>query len=105
MLCPNFKICRNTTDENICYDCNMLFGSWRGYKGNLSKKSNILCPLCSQVGLGISRPTCNHFICTDCFKILYFGTKTKIIDDNINISEYLDYINSLKICKECNLSK
>lgn len=100
MLCPNAKICENVTKDDICYDCNMLFGSWRGYKGILDKKENILCPACLKYGYGISRPTCNHFICIDCFKILYFGTKTNTIEEN-NICEYLDYINSLKTCKEC----
>lgn len=104
LKCPNNIICNNniSSDIELCLDCNMLFGTWRGNRGILDQK-NTTCPICTKDSLCVTRPNCNHFICIDCFKTLYFTVNTKIIkpEEDINISEYLDYQNSHKRCLEC----
>ena len=77
--CPNYIICNNNIENitlgSICADCNLLFGKWRKKVGILKIKSEKeICPLCSNIDLSICRPDCEHYLCVQCFKILYFGT-------------------------------
>jgi hypothetical protein len=43
----------------------------------MNKKINIVniidCPVCYQIKMGIELPNCNHIICIDCCKSIYFG--------------------------------
>jgi hypothetical protein len=101
--CPNFTVCENNIEDKeiICLHCNMLFGKWRNKKGILQTKHNINCILCSKINVeGISRPDCDHLICTGCFKNIYIVSNGKI--ENENLTEYLDYITMSKKCKLCN---
>ena len=104
--CQNHIICANTVDadKQICFDCNMLFGKWRGNNRILNIIENIKCPLCLRMNTCISRPSCEHFICVDCFKKIYFSKSNYIIKDYDLLSEYLEFENMCKKCFECDMS-
>ena len=103
--CYYFTICNNYAESLLCIDCNMLFGKWRTKKDYLSFKNNIDCSICKQNELCIMRPQCEHFICIQCFKILYFNHKDDKhlinIKPNLKLPEYLEFKSSLKKCNLC----
>lgn len=105
LKCSNHIICNNTVDKDtiLCSDCEMLFGTWRGYKGILPTKKDCLCTVCSKKDLCLSRPDCDHFICSKCFTILYYSCKKEFLieDDNLSLSEKLLLQNNLKKCAVC----
>ena len=101
LICKNYIICQNTSENDFCFDCEMLFGKWRNKNINLT--NNDICTICNKNDTCISRPTCEHFLCTDCFKVLYFGGTNIKLQKNLDVTEYLEYQNSLKICQNCNL--
>lgn len=127
IICPNYIICNNIIRENdiynpdgLCLDCHLLFGKWRNKDGILRLKDKLEpkenCPVCDDKIQNIFRPSCNHFICINCFKKLYFGIELKkplfpYIDkeveywfniENKNINEWMicedikEYINNLE---------
>jgi hypothetical protein len=54
----------------ICNGCEE-FGIFMNKKINMV---NIIdCPVCYQIKMGIELPNCNHIICIDCCKSIYFG--------------------------------
>jgi hypothetical protein len=100
--CTYYIICENDEYINdLCYDCHMLFGSWRGVNTVLDTQDDLQCPLCAKISKCITRPKCDHFICTDCFKKLYYSNEFYIIKEKGNLSEYLAFENSCKKCLEC----
>lgn len=101
--CKNYIICQNNSKNDFCFDCEMLFGKWRN-KNIILKNNEDICTICNSKDKCISRPTCEHILCRNCFKVLYFGGTNYIkIKENLDLTEYLEYQNSLKICKNCNL--
>ena len=82
--CPNNIICSNTIKDNdntydgVCLECYNLFGKWRNKNHILHIKESIeICPLCNNENIVIHRPSCDHFLCIDCFKKFYFGIELK----------------------------
>lgn len=73
--CANFKVCRNYEHKNfsrnkndICQNCDIHIGKWRGGKGNLQFKIIDTCCICYEENLeGVSLPKCQHYICIHCF--------------------------------------
>jgi len=103
LSCRNYIICQNISDKDFCFDCEMLFGKWRNKNINL-KTGEGICTICNSNDVCITRPTCEHILCANCFKILYFGGNNYIkTKDNLDLTDYLEYQNSLKICKNCDL--
>ena len=108
--CRNYIICDNNVDtvNELCFDCNMLFGSWRGCK-NISNNKQDIGTLCFKNDICIRRPKCEHYICKQCFKKLYFASGMYIIKGCLKdkgnqealLSEYIDFENSCKKCFEC----
>ena len=118
--CPNCIICSNTIKDNIyddvCLECYNLFGKWRNKNHILHTKETIeICPLCDNKNIVIQRPSCDHFLCIDCFKKFYFGIELKkpvfpyiereyeywlnfengIMDEWMNGKDVIEYINKL----------
>jgi len=102
MICKNYVICNNQTENDFCYDCEMLFGKWRNKNINLNFKIDN-CTTCElKNNICVSRPTCEHFLCINCFKVLYFGSTNYInLNNDLNLGEYLEYKNFLKKCRIC----
>lgn len=92
LKCPNFIVCKNRVDttydyEGLCMDCYSLFGKWRNFNNSVLKieESEIECPLCKFVDINIKRPNCDHTLCINCFRKLYYGIeleKPKIGDND-----------------------
>jgi len=101
--CCNYVICENICDTNICQDCVMLFGKWRGRKETLDIKEEQICNICNNNGLSVTRPDCEHFLCVKCFKQIYTDPYIDVINNFDILREYLDYNHSIKKCKKCHL--
>ena len=102
MYCKNYIVCTNITESaDICLECEMLFGRWRGNKGSLEIKENEICPVCLKINTCISRPNCDHFVCVECFKILFFESPN-LSQEGDELYNYLEYINRSKKC-DCKL--
>ena len=70
--CPNFEICEHFCDNDLCYTCDMMFGKWNGGKGELVFKQDDCC-ICLENKRCVSYPKCNHFVCIDDFKRMFYG--------------------------------
>lgn len=105
-VCKNYLICSNKSDqeyldahENYCIDCNNLFGKWREKSFTLKFTETLeTCPLCFQKNQKcIKRVDCDHFLCVDCFRLVYYGYH-KIEKPHFPIDgrekEYLDNISN-----------
>ncbi len=100
--CYNYILCENVSDNIICEDCTMLFGKWRGRKENLIIKEEEKCDICHDIGLSVTRPDCEHFLCIKCFKQIYIKPCTlKINSETLN--NYLVYNHIIKKCAKCYL--
>jgi hypothetical protein len=105
LKCPNFIVCNNRLnnvyDDGLCMDCHSLFGKWRNFNNSSIlkiKDSEIECPLCNIIDINIKRPHCEHTLCINCFKKLYYGIELErpihpnTLDDDV-YSEYLNKLN------------
>lgn len=101
--CCNYIICENISDNNICQDCIMLFGKWRGRKEILDVQEEQNCDICNDNGITITRPDCEHFLCVKCFKKIYTEPCTNIDNKFDTLNDYLDYNHSIKKCYKCYL--
>lgn len=74
--CPNFFLCGTADPQcvlwchhNLCYGCDLTFGTWQGGSGILQRLENIECPVClDDDQVGVRLPKCEHVLCTKCFK-------------------------------------
>lgn len=72
--CVNFQICNITLPDwwldidskLICPECDMSFGE-------LKFQENIECPVCYEKTTSVKLKNCDHTVCLDCFKRMYFG--------------------------------
>ena len=80
--CANYIICSNLieNDQDICHDCHCLFGKWRDnlVDDGILKiiESYDKCKICDEEDREnkfVMRPNCSHYICTRCFRKLYYG--------------------------------
>ena len=103
--CPNFKVCNTIVPQwyldchsGRCQSCNMFFGNWNGSGGcgNLNFVDNIECPICFENKEGVNMPRCDHYICIDCFKYIYF----KDCEEEIAEQQYNNEEN-LRCCSIC----
>lgn len=121
LKCPNFIVCKNRVDttydyEGLCMDCYSLFGKWRNFNTSVLKIEDyeVKCPLCDIVDINIKRPNCDHTLCINCFRKLYYGIeleKPSFGDDNF--LDKITYWNKFKKlfessasskCFECSFS-
>lgn len=68
--CKNYIICNSTIpewDKDICINCDLLYGKWKGGKGILPIYENKECPICLDIETNIELPYCNHTLCLNCF--------------------------------------
>ena len=78
--CPNFEICGQFFDNyhninnNLCFNCDVAYGIWDGGKGKLIFKQDDCC-ICLENKRCVSMPKCNHFVCIDDFKRMFYGEK------------------------------
>ena len=77
--CPNYNICNNLRSEqllksfgNVCYECHMFFGKWRGWNNILKQDIIEECKNCSETKLCVLNEKNKNYLCVDCFKKLYF---------------------------------
>ena len=75
---------------SICYECLI------NHNKPITIYNNVDCSICYECHKGIELPNCNHIICIDCYKRIYFGfiTNNKIIkpikrEDAFTINESL----------------
>lgn len=73
--CINHSLCNNRIPDwmTICIDCDMLFGTWINGKVKLKEYQNFECPICLEIKTVFEQPKCDHKICADCFRVIYFG--------------------------------
>ena len=85
--CENYLVCDTLLPKWwleckgnwLCTNCDMMFGTWtsngKKYKGKgilpIVKQSE--CPVCLETKKSVTQPRCNHTICIDCFKRMYYG--------------------------------
>lgn len=72
--CQNYNLCNEMVPIFIsrCTKCDLCYGEWNGGKGTLTEYPNHECPICLETKLCFEQPKCNHPICADCFRIVYF---------------------------------
>lgn len=77
--CKNYIICNEDIpisfihkNEYICTSCDINFGPWRGGKGKLKILEKNDCIICYENKEQIELPKCNHSLCIDCFKKIYY---------------------------------
>lgn len=73
--CENFNLCGEKIPlwMRRCTKCDIEFGKWNGGKGNLKEYPDNECPICLNTKTCFEQPRCEHLICDDCFRVLYFG--------------------------------
>jgi hypothetical protein len=66
--------------KGCCCGCDVAFGEWDGGKGILKFNENKkICAGCSKNKILVSLPKCNHTLCVECLKIVYYGDKGNFI--------------------------
>ena len=79
--CLNYELCKGTTchgtkSGDFCINCDILFGDWKngGKYGDAQLKfiDNNECPICLETKRGVSYPRCNHYICLEDMKRIFF---------------------------------
>ena len=80
--CKNHMICQNRSyrEDRLCLDCYNIFGEWRSNQKTevIMKDDNDKCPVCEEDDKTvIYRMNCDHFVCVDCFKKIYYGIELK----------------------------
>lgn len=77
--CPNYILCNNIRSknllnsfENVCLNCNMFFGSWRGWNNILKQEINDCKECLVENTVCILNEKNKNFLCIECFKKLYF---------------------------------
>ena len=99
--CCNFIVCNNTCDNITCIDCIMLFGKWRGRQEVLNTKDYENCNICNNIGISVTRPDCEHFLCIECFKKVYIEPYITRIDNSVTLNKTLEYNFNIKKCEKC----
>lgn len=102
--CKNFIVCKNKISPNeeikegICNDCYHIFGEWRERPRKCVEIKNIndFCPLCDEKQTIVFRMDCEHAICVDCFRKIYFGLEIKKPVLNFSGNEISDYKSKLE---------
>ena len=100
--CKNYIVCKNNyneMNEGFCIDCFHLFGEWRNRKRNKVevKENKETCPLCKENEQYIVyRIDCDHNICVDCFRKIYFGIEYKKPVLSFSITSKDDYKENLE---------
>lgn len=92
--CPNYILCGAKypkilldCHDNLCLNCDMMFGRWKGGKGILDIFSeNKECPKCKNTLKCLSLPKCEHYLCINCFKKYNYDKKCIICTSNNIIS-------------------
>lgn len=99
--CKNFIVCQNHLDKDsineICLDCSHIFNENRNRKKFVSVISELgNCNLCLDSDkIIVSRLDCEHQLCVDCFRKIYFGIEIK----KPSLLFGIDYIYSKKLEK------
>jgi len=84
--CLNYELCKSTIcpgtkSGDFCINCDILFGDWKngGKYGDAQLKfiDNNECPICLETKRGVSYPRCNHYICLDDMKRIFYGEDTE----------------------------
>lgn len=89
--CQNFKICMETLpkwwhdykNKLVCIKCDMELGEWNNDKETIKEYPNTKCTICLESKLCFEQPKCNHPICSNCFRIVYFGEFSCELIDSI----------------------
>jgi len=81
--CKNFEFCGTLFPKQFiecwggkgcCINCDVLFGNWNGGKGILDIKDNVdECCVCFESKRHISLPKCNHSVCIECLRKLFWS--------------------------------
>ncbi len=86
--CLNYNVCYHVCDpeflkthNNLCSDCNYLFGKWRllssSTKPIIILEDKHTCPICLKDNVKcVNRLSCEHYLCINCFRLIYFGYET-----------------------------
>jgi len=90
--CKNYEVCGEVLPmwwfeckgHYLCTNCDSQFGTWsdpkhgvyKTGKGELGFADNVECPICFECKRGVSQFNCDHFLCIDCFKRLYYGDQS-----------------------------
>jgi hypothetical protein len=73
--CKNYLLCHEVLPEwwwdckecYLCTNCDMMFGN------HLEAKVDSECPICLETKIGVKLMNCNHIICLECFKRIWYG--------------------------------
>jgi hypothetical protein len=91
--CKNFIACENkvsdNNDDELCFECYHMFGKWRNKPRNsISVKSQRdFCPLCEEnEEITVYRMDCDHHVCLNCFRKIYFGIEVSKPKFKINFT-------------------
>ena len=114
--CINVRVCYNYCEESelingFCQECHIFFGKWRNgvEKINVCEDSDKKCSCCkANDKLNVFRPNCEHLLCVDCFRHLYFGYEPSepvfpnefqydIYEENKRTDHFVDWMNDERI--------
>ena len=59
------------TEEGLCHNCHVEFGTWGGHIFTPLETSDMLCPACNDFETCILQPYCKHSLCAKCYKKCY----------------------------------
>jgi len=78
--CKNYEVCEgilapwwfDCKNNYICTHCDMIMGKWINGNELLQFTNDIECPVCLNIKRCVSQPKCEHNICIECFKLIYY---------------------------------
>ncbi len=109
--CQNYSLCKEIVPEWMrrCTKCDVSFGEWNNGKGILKEFQNHECPICLETKTCFEQPKCKHPICSDCFRVIYFGeVPDELIESRIGKEPeypYQDILDQNKNMDYCDIEK
>jgi len=91
--CLNYELCGaklpdwwlDVKGRLLCTNCDVLFGTWTSEnhrqtgKGVLDIRDLESCPICmEEMTRGVTYPACEHAICLECFRDLFYTKEVEI---------------------------
>lgn len=103
--CKNYELCGKSfpeqyqKGEGTCLNCDIIFGKWNGGKGILQLSDIEECCVCLENKIHISLPKCNHKLCIECMRKIYFNEEDEEDDEGNIIKEGNVALGNCPLCR------